>query len=672
MSLMEKNTKCPIEVQQLGLTEVVISEESDRDALKETFKKVADDMGLDDRDWRAREPVDAAPAPKQSASAQDGSWEKAKQVREASTPAEPKPQAAAAAPQPANEQQVSKIAKAADQGLQAYKPGATLSSEERSVRQVKGVLNKLTPEKFERLLQQLLEVITTADVLKQTITLVFENAVEQPTYCAMYADLCLHLSKELPSFPPPAGSDKPLAFRQILLNTCQDEFEEAMTQREDLSKIPEAAAREEAERAVKKRVMGNMRLIAELYKLDMVRDWIITTCMEELLVAPKGRLPAEDSVEAVCELITTAGGRLAKAERPETRKKLDEVMRGLDRLALEKGVPPRVRFIIKDLGDLRRANWVPRRETFTAKKLDEVRAQAEAELGMIPSNIAAILPTLPVQQRIGGGALEDIPLIPPLRGGDNEGWGLFPPLRSQQGAGGPPGTKSALLGNFNAPQEQQQPEQAAPAAAAGGASLSEEEVRRKCESLLQEYCSTLDKAEAVQCVKELQAPDAMAKVVEVCLELALNSVKDKERDCLFEVLLHFAGQEGLVTGADIVAGLRMYTEQLEDLSMDFPKAPQQLGGFVGSAVNAGVVGLDVLTPLMEGDSSAEPKRTFGAACLKSVLAAKMGGDAAALGAACTDAGLHADVVFAADPELDVGLPSVSDWLAAEGLAAVPL
>jgi hypothetical protein len=37
------------------------------------------------------------------------------------------------------------------------------------------------------LLQQLLEVITTADVLRDTITLVFENAVEQPTYCAMYA-----------------------------------------------------------------------------------------------------------------------------------------------------------------------------------------------------------------------------------------------------------------------------------------------------------------------------------------------------------------------------------------------------------------------------------------------------------------------------------------------------
>lgn len=64
-----------------------------------------------------------------------------------------------------------------------------------SMRTVKGVLNKLTPEKFERLLNQLLEVITTSDILKPTISLLFENAVAQPTFCAMYADLCLSLSK---------------------------------------------------------------------------------------------------------------------------------------------------------------------------------------------------------------------------------------------------------------------------------------------------------------------------------------------------------------------------------------------------------------------------------------------------------------------------------------------
>lgn len=97
----------------------------------------------------------------------------------------------------------------------------------------------MTPEKFERLLNQLLEIITTADVLQQTIALVFENAVEQPTYVAMYGDLCVSLSKELPQFPPPPGSDKPLSFRQILLNTCQDEFEGAADAREVSSELPQ-------------------------------------------------------------------------------------------------------------------------------------------------------------------------------------------------------------------------------------------------------------------------------------------------------------------------------------------------------------------------------------------------------------------------------------------------
>jgi hypothetical protein len=42
-----------------------------------------------------------------------------------------------------------------------------------------------------------------------------------------YADLCADLGKELPSFPPAEGDTKPITFRRVLLNTCQDEFEAA-------------------------------------------------------------------------------------------------------------------------------------------------------------------------------------------------------------------------------------------------------------------------------------------------------------------------------------------------------------------------------------------------------------------------------------------------------------
>jgi len=42
-----------------------------------------------------------------------------------------------------------------------------------------------------------------------------------------YADLCSDLGKELPSFPPAEGDVKPITFKRVLLNTCQDEFEAA-------------------------------------------------------------------------------------------------------------------------------------------------------------------------------------------------------------------------------------------------------------------------------------------------------------------------------------------------------------------------------------------------------------------------------------------------------------
>ena len=42
---------------------------------------------------------------------------------------------------------------------------------------MKGVLNKLTPEKFDRLLGQLVAAVTSVDVLNGLIKLVFDNAV---------------------------------------------------------------------------------------------------------------------------------------------------------------------------------------------------------------------------------------------------------------------------------------------------------------------------------------------------------------------------------------------------------------------------------------------------------------------------------------------------------------
>ncbi|KXZ53095.1 hypothetical protein GPECTOR_8g86 [Gonium pectorale] len=708
LQFMEKYNNCPIELEQLNLEIVVTGDDR-----VQQQQKVAEE--IDDRDWRSRTAVSSYSRedrePKQQRDQREPT--EPRQPRQAPARQEPAAQPQQAAPRPAQPaaggeqaassgQDVGRIAKAADVGRQAYRPGAQLSADERAIRSVKGILNKLTPEKFERLLNQLLEVITTADILQKTIALVFENAVEQPTYVAMYGDLCVSLSKELPHFPPPPGSDKPLTFRQILLNTCQDEFEGAADAREELASISEPAEREEAEKRVKKRVMGNMRLMSELYKQDMVKDWIMVTCIDELLTTratKTAKVPPEDNIEAVMEIVKLSGAKLSKSEKPETLKKLDKVLKELERLREDRtnGISTRVRLAIKDIADLKRANWVPRREAYTAKKLDEVRAQAEAELGMISSSIAAALPQLgatavprygePMGMGPGGlpgmgaSGREDglFSLIPPLRsGGDGGDVALFPAFRGEAADRGFSGA-SALLGDYQPPvqrvqlpvRQEQQPavaqEAPAPSRPAAGPAkvLSEEDVVRKAESLYQEFTSTLDKAEATTCVRELGGQH-LAKVVEIGLDQIFNSLKEKEQDALLDLLLHLH-EAGAFSSENVVDALTTFTTQLEDLSMDVPKAPQLLGRFYGSCVSRNIASLDLLPQLMEGDASVEPKRRFSAAAFKVLRTAK--GDQG-LADLCKEVGLAAGTFLSADPEFDKDEPALDAWLKTEGLAGI--
>ncbi|KAF8054978.1 eukaryotic translation initiation factor isoform 4G-2 [Scenedesmus sp. PABB004] len=677
---MDQYIKAPIEVQQLQL-EIVIAEDTERETQRQVLKQVVEETE-DDRDWRSRAPLAAAAPPA-------GGGAAGAPQRQAPPPQQQQPAGGAPALQQQQQpqrqqpsQDALRIHKAEEKGRQAYKVGGDLGQQERALRSVKGILNKLTPEKFERLLNQLLEVVTTADVLKHTIALVFENAVAQPTFCAMYADLCLSLSKELPSFPPPEGDDKPVAFRRVLLNTCQDEFEGAAQAREELSTLSDPAERAAAEKRVKSRTLGTVRLIAELYRQEVVKEAIITVCLRELLeVREGGSAPPEDNIESACEMVSITGKSLAAAESKKTRDALDAYLARLARLGDDKTLSSRVRFLIRDVLDMSKNRWVPRRETFTAKKLDEVHAEAEAELGMVSSRIVADLPALPVQARM---AAEDFSLLPPLRGGE-EGW-EFVGKRSGRapafGAGG-----SALVGEYKPPEPLTRPAPAAapaaapaPPAAAGAGSakagkpgkpLSGEDVANKTKGFLREFVGLGDTAEAAACLAELRAAPKDAEVadlsgvVEAGVAELFDAQTDKASDALLGLLSGFI-KDGALTPDEVRAGLKPLTSTLGDLALDVPKAPQLLGRLLGEAVAAGALPLAALPELLEGAEGAEAKRGFGEAALKAAAAGGVD-----LAAACGPAGVSGEALFAAD-EFDGDLPSVKDWLAGAGLSAVPL
>ena len=84
--------------------------------------------------------------------------------------------------------------------------------------------------------------------------------------------------------------------------------------------------------------------------------------------------PPELRLEAACELLTVAGAKLDSA--PKIKARVDKAFLQFARVAgKERVYPARVRFLVRDVIELRTQHWVARREAFT------VRGRAEGVKG---------------------------------------------------------------------------------------------------------------------------------------------------------------------------------------------------------------------------------------------------------------------------------------------------
>ncbi|XP_029648517.1 eukaryotic translation initiation factor 4 gamma 1 isoform X1 [Octopus sinensis] len=263
-------------------------------------------------------------------------------------------------------------------------------------KKVRSILNKLTPQKFEVLLSQIKEInINTENKLKIVIGLLFEKAISEPSFSVAYANLCNCLVKiKVPS----SSHQGTVNFRDTLLNRCQVEFEKHSSEEADLIKkqkelenadSDETKKRlkeelEEAFSAAKRRSIGNIRFIGELFKLNMLTEKIMHDCVSNLL---KSR--DEESLECLCRLLKTVGKEVDSDVSKGTMKIYFQQMK---EIVSEKKTSSRVRFMLQDAIELRENNWVPRRAENNPKTIQQIHleaAQEEKERKLLLENAAA-------------------------------------------------------------------------------------------------------------------------------------------------------------------------------------------------------------------------------------------------------------------------------------------
>ncbi|XP_075426967.1 eukaryotic translation initiation factor 4 gamma 1 isoform X2 [Ascaphus truei] len=275
----------------------------------------------------------------------------------------------------------------------AWKPTSKRASEEEEpdsiqtqelFRRVRSILNKLTPQMFQQLMKQVTDLsIDTEDRLKGVIDLIFEKAISEPNFSVAYANMCRCLmGLKVSTTEKPAVT---VNFRKLLLNRCQKEFEkdkdddeifEKKQKEMDAASTPEEKSRLNDELVVardsaRRRSLGNIKFIGELFKLKMLTEAIMHDCVVKLL-----KNHDEESLECLCRLLSTIGKDL---DFEKAKPRMNQYFNQMDKIIKERKTSSRIRFMLQDLIDLRMCSWVPRRGEQGPKTIDQIHKDAELE-----------------------------------------------------------------------------------------------------------------------------------------------------------------------------------------------------------------------------------------------------------------------------------------------------
>jgi len=234
----------------------------------------------------------------------------------------------------------------------AWRPSPSLPSNSESTvvaRSIRAILNKLTLERFQQLYEQLFSSgIRRPEHVQILLKEVFDKALVQHSFLPMYADLCARLATDARiTAVCPSSED---CFARILLEMCQSCFGQLLAAEDD---DPGSWDLEESHLRRKHRDLGTVKWIGELLTRGLLRSRLLCSCVQQLL-AECQRCP--EFVEFAAALLRSAG-KTFDVVSWEHRPQLQRLFGELEELSVSDSLSLRLRFLLRDLLELRASSW---------------------------------------------------------------------------------------------------------------------------------------------------------------------------------------------------------------------------------------------------------------------------------------------------------------------------
>ncbi|KAJ2393145.1 hypothetical protein H4S02_000388 [Coemansia sp. RSA 2611] len=449
-------------------------------------------------------------------------------------------------------------------------------------RRIIALLNKLTPDNINVVSDDLIAwgdksaQETDGRILRTLIELVVDKAVDEPKWIKAYTELCLRIiSKTSDSVKDhnlrmvngeyPSGGH--LA-RKYLLQKCQGDFERGWK-----VTMPEAKQTDEFYEAVKikRRGLGLVEFIGELYIADVLTVDIIKSCLRRLLSNIK--TPEDEVLQSMMKLLATVG---KKMDVPANKDEMDLYFSRIRSMTTNDSLDSRVRMLLMNSMELRQRKWQGR----DSQEAPQTIAQLHEELERQKIALANAK-RLDAQSRwhkdsdsrrgrygTVGRSSESGRNSEIQSAGDLSRFGNLSRSK-QQSAGTTPDALSSR-NMFDALMDEDE----SPECASTKEQLTSEEIRAKVKTAIDKCISQQSDTQLVAAFKGIGETN-----YRTALSQTVDTIMDRRPDQVEQALgaVSALAKHNLLTEDAMTAVFAEYSDQLEDLVMDVPHALKFFG-----------------------------------------------------------------------------------------------